>query len=441
MLAGGLAVLAVIAGLSAILAVRQSARVEAERRTAVSRGLAAQAVAKLEEAPDVAALLSLEAYRIEPTLEARAAVLGALPRLTPQTGVLRGHSGYVAGLQFRRDGRMLVSGGEDGTARVWDTRTRRQVHVLRPVELGTPVTGLAYDPGGARLAVSVQAGTFSLWDLRGPPHVGAPQGGYERAISTVAFSPRGDRFAAGTFLGTVRFWDPRTQRELPGRTAAPTDAPVSALAFAADGRTLIVGTEDGAVRRWDPSTGRPLGPALVGRGGRINGLAFSARGEWLAAAVSDGTVRIWDTRSWQPGQRLEPGVGAVHAVAFAPRGTTLAVAGEDGTLRRWDPRSGLPIGEPLVGHTGPVTGVAYSPEGTLASAGADGTIRLWAPDAGDAPLDSHSGPVSSLDFSADGRRLASGSKDSAVQVWDVAARRPGGPALDVLRGRQRRGLR
>src|SRR4051794_12020029 len=100
-LAGGLALLVLATGVSAVLAIRQSQRADAARRTAVSRDLAAESVANLGENPDVAALLSLEAYEFEPTLEAHAAVLSVLGPLMPQREVLRGHTGPVTALALR----------------------------------------------------------------------------------------------------------------------------------------------------------------------------------------------------------------------------------------------------------------------------------------------------------------------------------------------------
>ena len=77
----------------------------------------------------------------------------------------------------------------------------------------------------------------------------------------------------------------------------------------------------------------------------------------------------------------------------------------------------------LSGHRGTVFSVAFSPDGTrLASGSGDSTVRLWEVATGTQvrELSGHGGAVFSVAFSPDGTMLASGSRDATVRLWDIA---------------------
>jgi WD40 repeat protein len=97
-------------------------------------------------------------------------------------------------------------------------------------------------------------------------------------------------------------------------------------------------------------------------------------------------------------------------------------------LRQWEWRYLKGLGQrgfaTLRGHAGAVTGVAFDREGKrMASGSADATVRIWDADSGQTlrTLRGHSARVDGVAFSPDGTRLASASRDRTVKVWDVAS--------------------
>ncbi|MFC7218823.1 WD40 repeat domain-containing serine/threonine protein kinase [Streptomyces polyrhachis] len=114
--------------------------------------------------------------------------------------------------------------------------------------------------------------------------------------------------------------------------------------------------------------------------------------------------------------------GPVNSVAFSPDGSLLASASDDKSIRLWNIAAGT-AEFIVIGHTGPVNSVAFSPDGSLlASASDDKSIRLWNIAAGTAEfiVIGHTGPVNSVAFSPDGSLLASASDDKTVLLWNIA---------------------
>ena len=78
---------------------------------------------------------------------------------------LRGHEGNVNALVFSPDSEHLLTGSDDGTARVWNARDGRQELKLRGHD--GPVRGVAYSNDGRRIVTAGNDGTVRVWSADG----------------------------------------------------------------------------------------------------------------------------------------------------------------------------------------------------------------------------------------------------------------------------------
>jgi len=396
------------------------------------------------------------------------------------TQVLAEHTRWQDNLQienlvFDSRGQFLVSSRNDGTVNVWNVGSDSPKMIFnRKFQCGTVFEqgsgekykfdhGIAISPNSKILAICDNENYFSLWNISTGKLISKPNTTPPGHMSGIVFSPDGQSLITFGDKNNIVFWDGSTGREI--RTLAGSGNGVYSLALGPDGNTLAYGSKDTGIIMWDIASDQlintlilsdkftsaaydltfsPDGNTLVSRYGGlitiwdlmgrqslvktfvghdapVKNVDFVNNNQKLVSISEDGVAITWDVNT---GEILSTQSGQATYDTFGTglHGNILVTQRSTGKVELWDENDELIGGQPLIGHTGYINTIIFSPdEKMLATASDDKTIKLW--DIYNArlilTLKGHTGRVFGLAFSSDGKKLASTSDDGTVRVWNI----------------------
>lgn len=348
-------------------------------------------------------------------------------------GTLTGHQGTVTAVACAQvDGKAVaVSGGNDGTVRVWDlatgTLSTRLSEHLQGVESiactrvnGRPVAVALGTALGNPLVEDLVTGS-TLYHL-------APEGTW---VSAVTCQDLGGHPVAimGVEDGTIRAVDVAT-RALRG-TLPPWDFPLKAVTHAElDGRLVVLGLgPTGKVTVWEVATSTRIATISHENWSVTSVACTTVDGQLLVVTgCDDNHVRVWDLTAGTLRATLTGNL-AVYAVACTiVDGHAVAVSGGvDATVRVWDLTTGT-LRAALTGHLEPVTAIACTTvdgQPVAVTGSEDGAVRTWnlsgLATAQPKPT-GHDGDIVDVTWCelASGPVAVTAAEDETVRIWDLA---------------------
>jgi RNA polymerase sigma factor (sigma-70 family) len=391
------------------------------------------------------------------------------------------HGGAVTFAAYRLNGKRLLTAGKDGTIRLWDLATGKEVRRFdwpdgpqgnknEEAEAGTfwksqqqtvEEIGLsrrfALSANGELVAASL-GGVVRVWETASGKSRRTFQTGEKRLIQ-LAFAADGKSLytlAPGGHGAAV--WEVTTGRRLrrsPGKLAV-NFYPVGGVNEIEDQYALVSPgwkylaylRRDTSANRWihlmDLATGKELSRIDAGAFGGPQGFCFSADGRALVwdhmkgrgIVVSDVVTGKELRRLGGHGPRYrDTPFDPAAAIACSPDGKKIAVCRWSHTIELWDLASGKrtdPVGKPTrtqareyvldsLGVRAP-SALAFSRDGTkLVSSLGGAAVRQFHTDTGreiPGPGNGHRAPVSVLALSADGKSLCTWRPGDPARCWD-----------------------
>eukprot|EP00906_Rhabdomonas_costata_P038646 RCo054618 len=242
-----------------------------------------------------------------------------------------GHKGVVYSVCFTPDGELLLSGGEDKVAVLWDLGTQSSVMEYKG-HTGM-ITGVAVFPSSDTVATASYDRTLRLWHMQdGTPK--AKAGGHTGDIECLALSGDGTHAVTGADDCTARVYNCSTMAQEVQLDHGPENW-VYSVQFSADGSTVLSGSKKHNAQLWDLHSGQCIA-TLVGHAKTVMHAIFAdpPAGHRVLTASRDNTLKVWDLRAVAtPLATLAGHTGDVNRCAVY--GEFAASGSDDKTVRTW----------------------------------------------------------------------------------------------------------
>jgi len=396
--------------------------------------------------------------------------------------LLKGHNDVVYSLNFSTNNKLIISGGYDQTARIWDITSGNILHTLKGHT--ARIYAVAFSPDNQFAVTGSFDHTLKLWQISDGT-LQSTLKGHESYVSSVVYTPDGQYILSGSYDKTIRMWDGKTGRfikvmasqnysadslsvsldgtvvltghgygyghrinnifSIPsGKTIAKFEKHESAVLatdISPDGSTAATGGgNDQRICLWNVHTGRET-KKLIGNGKTIFSVGFSKDGRSIAWGNTYEAINMFRYNMFRYCPLEHSFIFQSHSGLFGPNPDAINKTdfilsiNQKGSVSIQTGNNQIhPILEILENNSvkhriirrsnDGVVHISYSltPDGTMViSGGGSGYLASYNTQTGEKENEfiGHTGDVLAVAISPDGKLLVSGSSDQTIRLWEI----------------------
>lgn len=289
------------------------------------------------------------------------------------------------------------------------------------------INTMLFSPDGTLLAVGTDIG-LRLYEVSTGKEMEIPKENFSQ-VNSLVFSHDGKILAStGVSNPEIKLWDIQKQIEY-YPIPVPTDGRINmypihsipTMAFSKDNSTLITINHNGLIKHWDIHTSNNMADFTINAYSREGPMAINSDGTKFASGRWDGKIDLWKTTGGEMGNWKQD--------ILKQKKPYKTLKGHSRTFgsNSWITKLFK------INRDSNVMSITFSPDGKKLATGSMNTeVQLW-----DAiknkklkTFNGHTGWVTALAISDDGKYLASGDTDNVVRIWDAVK----GSELAVLEG-------
>ncbi|AQK97994.1 transducin family protein / WD-40 repeat family protein [Zea mays] len=201
-----------------------------------------------------------------------------------------GHSNTVTCGDFTPDGKLICTGSDDASLRIWDPRSAQSRHVIRGHGYHTDgLTCLSMTLDSQTVVSGSKDSSVHAVNVNSGQIVGSLVG-HTTSIECVGISSSYGWVATGSMDQKLIIWDLTHQSS---RCTCEHDEGVTSLAWLGSSRYVASGCIDGKVRIWDSLSG-DCAREFSGHADVVQSMAITADGNAMVSVSSDGSARVFD---------------------------------------------------------------------------------------------------------------------------------------------------